>query len=119
MAREMDNYDSRAAAGLVKPRRARELEKAVSEARRWVDFEDGETDDEDDEPLWLEYLACVVPSDAGENRIRETRRAFYAGAKVLMTEIIRQLLQEQDIYFPARVMAELEEFMRRVTAGEA
>ncbi len=43
------------------------------------------------EKEWECYRAVVVPSDAGETQITETRLAFMAGAQTLLAIIMRDL----------------------------
>ena len=41
--------------------------------------------------MWESYLKQIVPDDAHETQIEETRRAFYAGAAILYTGIMNML----------------------------
>ena len=37
---------------------------------------------------WVNYLEMIVPSEAGEHQVIETKRAFYAGASVMLGKIL-------------------------------
>lgn len=37
---------------------------------------------------WLDYRANVVHKDAGEAQLKETKRAFYAGASSIITMLV-------------------------------
>ncbi len=43
------------------------------------------------EKNWLDYRANVVPPQADETQVTETRRAFYAGAAILFSSLIDML----------------------------
>ncbi len=43
------------------------------------------------EKHWLDYRANVVPPQADETQVTETRRAFYAGAAILFSSLIDML----------------------------
>lgn len=40
------------------------------------------------EKSWESYRKLVVPADASETQVRETRQAFYAGASIIFTGMI-------------------------------
>ena len=69
---------------------------------------------------WESYLELVVPKDASTHQVIETRRAFYAGARCLLTLIARNAagsggeITRADEELMARVEAELHHFARHV-----
>ena len=76
------------------------------------------------EAEWKSYLAEVVPKDAGEDQITETRRAFYAGAGSLFKTILNILepgteATDVDLQTMSLIDAELERFLGKVKAGHA
>lgn len=40
------------------------------------------------EAKWQSYRKLVVPPDASETQVRETRQAFYAGASIIFTGLM-------------------------------
>lgn len=63
---------------------------------------------------WNGYLA-LLPKDAGEVQIRETRQAFYGGAAVLFETMLRMLdpgsePTENDMRRMSDIQKELQEF---------
>ena len=67
------------------------------------------------ETEWASYRTAVVPKDAGEIQVEETRRAFYAGAAALYSVVMRMLepgaeATEQDLANMVELNAELLEF---------
>lgn len=68
------------------------------------------------ERLWESYRTMVVPADASETQIRETRQAFFAGAAILFEGILQNLsssedeITEADMTLMADVQAEIDEF---------
>jgi hypothetical protein len=77
------------------------------------------------EEQWLSYLAEVIPADAGETQVQESRRAFYAGARALLMLQVRlfdRLDHEPtaaDLKMMDEINAELEQFNVDVLAGFA
>jgi len=68
---------------------------------------------------WNSYRASVVPGDAGQTQIEETRRAFYAGAYALLSTIMAALSPDReptssDLVMMDEINAELEGFSRSV-----
>lgn len=64
---------------------------------------------------WKKYRAMVVPANAGEVQIAETRQAFYAGAAVLFESLMRSLDPEKeptanDMRIMDGLQAEIDEF---------
>lgn len=37
---------------------------------------------------WASYLEVIVPSEAGEHQVTETKRAFYAGASSMLGKVL-------------------------------
>jgi hypothetical protein len=76
------------------------------------------------EQSWLSYRAAVLPGDAAATQVIETRRAFYAGARGLLT-IIMSILEpgsevtEGDLRTMVLIEAELRLFAAQVRAGLA
>lgn len=66
---------------------------------------------------WESYRRMVVPADAGEVQINETRQAFYAGASILFTALTSPGMldpgteeTEADMQTMADLQAEINEF---------
>ncbi len=64
---------------------------------------------------WDKYHRIVVPKDAPEIQIKETRQAFYAGAAVLWQSIMVVMSAEaeptdQDIQYMDDIQTELDAF---------
>lgn len=38
---------------------------------------------------WKDYVSQVVPDDAGKAQVRETKKAFYAGASIMLVLLAR------------------------------
>lgn len=62
---------------------------------------------------WVTYASSVLPSNVSEVQVRETRRAFYAGAFVIFRRIMLQLEPGQeatdaDVALLDSIHAELE-----------
>jgi hypothetical protein len=70
---------------------------------------------------WQSYLQDVVPKTAFETQIRETRRAFYAGAAALMTvyEAIstEHVTVDDGVIMIEEVFQELQQFNQGVLEG--
>jgi hypothetical protein len=66
--------------------------------------------------LWNSYRELVVPADAPDVQLRETRQAFYAGAAALLTAVNECLLDPgdeptaADLERMAKIQNELDEF---------
>jgi hypothetical protein len=74
------------------------------------------------EKAWLSYHSAVIPRDAPEVQIVESRRAFYAGAHSLLTTILGILepgaeATEGDLRTMDLIQAELLRFNAQVKAG--
>ncbi len=70
---------------------------------------------------WQRYEREVLPKDASPVQRNETRRAFYAGALVLMGTIMRDLSPEPgmtrgDEKLMDEIFAELDDFMAQQVA---
>lgn len=66
---------------------------------------------------WLSYRAMVVPADAGEVQVNETKQAFYAGASILFTTLMQPGVldpgleeTENDMKKMADLQAEIDAF---------
>lgn len=65
---------------------------------------------------WKSYRRHVVPADAGEEQLRQTRQAFFAGAAILQTLIMRKLspgrdeITAEDLALMAAIQKELDDF---------
>jgi hypothetical protein len=73
---------------------------------------------------WLSYRLQVIPSDAPSRQIAECRRAFYAGAEMLLTAIMSGLDPDKeptqaDQDYLAALHTELLTFARDVKEGKA
>ncbi len=73
---------------------------------------------------WLSYRTQVVTTDAPPVQIAECRRAFYAGAQMLLATIMTNLspgneVQPEDQALMRDISAELEAFKESVARGEA
>jgi hypothetical protein len=73
---------------------------------------------------WESYRGQVLPVTAPPIQVRETRRAFYAGAEMLMLQILKGLspgpnsMQSDEDYLAA-LHYELHAFAADVKAGKA
>jgi hypothetical protein len=68
---------------------------------------------------WLSYLAVVIPADAGDVQVSESRLAFFAGAQHLFSSIMNILdpgtePTEQDLRRMDRINNELDEFVEQM-----
>ena len=76
------------------------------------------------EAEWLDYKMRVVPRDAPAIQIKETRRAFYAGAMAFYSQVM-SLLEPgpeptaKDLQMVGDMVEELIEFNEKVKRGEA
>jgi hypothetical protein len=64
---------------------------------------------------WESYRAMVIPPDASEVQVAETRQAFFAGATMLFTLLLRVLdpgteETDADMQTMAALQAEVNEF---------
>lgn len=76
------------------------------------------------ETAWLTYRHLVMPADAVPVQIQECRRAFYAGAQMLLTELLAMVspgdeCTEEDLQKMDQVQTELEQFSLDVSEGRA
>jgi hypothetical protein len=73
---------------------------------------------------WADFLKRVVPTDAGPTQLRETRRAFYAGAQCLFVGILNRLESGEeetpaDLELMADIEAEFQDFAEKIRGGNA
>jgi hypothetical protein len=73
------------------------------------------------EAAWEGYRKMVVPSDASEVQVVETRQAFFSGAAVLFEVLIRSAshgdeVLESDILRMKGIQAEIDEFGQALDA---
>lgn len=71
---------------------------------------------------WLSYRRDVIPGDAPQIQVDESRKAFYAGAAALLGTITKNLTPDheptaKDLTMMDEIAAELEEHMREVERG--
>jgi hypothetical protein len=71
------------------------------------------------ESAWLDYREKVIPADAPDIQIDETRKAFYAGAGQLFQSILRVLgpgeePTDADLTIMDGIQEELEAFLKDV-----
>lgn len=64
---------------------------------------------------WRSYRRYVVPAEAGEHQVRETRQAFFAGAAILQALIMKKIsagdeITAEDMAMMASIQAELDAF---------
>lgn len=77
------------------------------------------------EAAWKDYALRVLPADVSLVQLRETRRAFYAGAQALFGEIcgrfdsVADEVTQADIRFMDGLKAELDGFKQAVLEGRA
>lgn len=46
---------------------------------------------------WASYRSACIPATAGETQVRESRRAFYAGAQALQVILLAGVSDEADM----------------------
>ena len=67
---------------------------------------------------WEEFKKATIPKEAGETQLQETRRAFYAGAKVLFDSFLSASENQLNDLDGAKIIEgydnELHEFMSRI-----
>jgi hypothetical protein len=73
---------------------------------------------------WNEYRSRVMPRTVGETQLRETRRAFYAGAQALQQVMTHGVSDEADMTdaderLMLNIDAEFVQFAADVKAGRA
>lgn len=56
--------------------------------------------------IWEDYRTTVIPPDASPVQVRETERAFYAGAFALLTAFHRTTSAEETVHAMEAWMAE-------------
>lgn len=76
------------------------------------------------ETQWLSYREAVIAPNAPSIQLQEMRRAFYAGAKGLLTEVLARLSEgqevtEADLAFMESIQNELDAFAKAVLGGTA
>lgn len=76
------------------------------------------------ESAWLTFAAAVLPPDVGQVQRREMKRAFYAGAAMLLHEIMAMLdpgaePTEGDLRKMDAIAQELRQFHDDVRKGAA
>jgi len=71
--------------------------------------------------LWHGYAERVVPADAEKIQMRETKRAFYAGAHGMFIRLVHESSKgdTMGIQFMNRVDDEAKKFAEEVLAGRA
>lgn len=73
---------------------------------------------------WQEYKEFVIPADAHETQLIECKRAFYAGARSCLSDVLALAgasagePTEQDIELMADLEEELAQFARDVMDGK-
>lgn len=73
---------------------------------------------------WDSYAERVLPKNAPPVQIQETRRAFYAGAQALFTNVMQALdpgtePTADDLRYMDALVLELAQFFADVKAGKA
>jgi hypothetical protein len=73
---------------------------------------------------WRDFRLKVIPLDAPQVQVQESRRAFYAGANALLVGIIGMLdpgddVTTKDLAGMDALAAELEQFARDILEGHA
>jgi hypothetical protein len=68
---------------------------------------------------WRSYDKEIIPPDAPETQIQECRRAFYAGAQMMMTEVQAALASNRPLSRLADLQRELDRFVAAVRRGKA
>lgn len=72
--------------------------------------------------LWADYNATVLPASAGTVQRTETRRAFYAGAKAMLTLVevgSHAATEDEGVKFLEALNLELRQFADLLRAGGA
>jgi hypothetical protein len=74
--------------------------------------------------MWRTYRTTVIPVEAPAIQARECRRAFYAGARALLSIILAGVAANpteeptaQDLVMMDEIQAELDQFLRDLQAG--
>lgn len=72
---------------------------------------------------WTMFRAMVVPSTAGDTQVRETKRAFYAGAQAVLMLQMQIAMADQADDKSAQDMQALHQecatFAQQIQAGQA
>ena len=68
------------------------------------------------ERSWRSYLASVMPKDAGETQIKETRQAFYSGAAILFTTMTSELFFDEGVQETADDIEKMIQIQKEVDA---
>lgn len=76
------------------------------------------------ESQWLDYRRQVIPSTAPSVQVIESRRAFYAGARALLTGMLERFdpgraPTAEDLAIMDGIKDELERFNNDVQTGRA
>ena len=76
------------------------------------------------ESKWLQYRTLVIPADAGKVQVKESKRAFYAGAQALLHEQMTAFASDAeptdaDLHIMSEMAEELKQFNEAVKAGAA
>lgn len=74
--------------------------------------------------LWIDYRTHVIPKDAPDTQIKESRRAFYAGAAALFQTLVTMLdpgteATDADLAKMDEIENELQDFGQNVKDGVA
>lgn len=75
--------------------------------------------------VWRRYLLEAIPNGAPATQIKETRRAFYAGASAVFFGLLSSMtesddtVEEEDLALMAGITEELAEFAADVAEGRA
>lgn len=73
---------------------------------------------------WNQYRERVMPADAGPVQVKETRRAFYGGAAILLAIVVGNVSEGEavadgDLEMMDDLKAELDQFLDDARAGRA
>lgn len=69
--------------------------------------------------LWVSYLESVVPKNACENQVIETKRAFYAGASCMFAQVVdfstnNKHSSEENVKFFSGIDEEIKTWMEGI-----
>jgi hypothetical protein len=76
------------------------------------------------ETEWQDYAKKIIPPGAPKVQIVESRRAFYAGARSLLTSLVKVFgpdkePTESDLAIMDGVQEELDQFYKDISEGRA
>jgi len=76
------------------------------------------------ETEWQDYAKNVLPPGAPKVQVVESRRAFYAGARSLLTSLVRVFgpdkePTESDLAIMDSLQEELDQFYKDISEGKA